>query len=356
MPPMDELRFSFGLPPSDNPFSFSVDLPEGNYDVGVTLGDPEGASETTVRAESRRLMLEKVRTGRGETVERTFTVNIRNARLDPPPENAPGGSRVLLKDREIGALHWDDRLTLEFLGGRPRVSALRIREAPETPTVFLTGDSTVTDQPAGTYYSWGQMLPRFFRPGIAVANHAESGETLKSFLAELRLAKVLSLMKAGDWLFVQFGHNDQKEQWPQTYVDPLTTYAAYLRVFIAEARLRGTHPVLVTPPHRRQFDERGRIRNTLAGFPDAMRAVAAEQGIPLIDLNAMSAVFYETLGPERAPLAFAEEGRDATHHGAYGAYELARCVVEGIREKVPELARRLAEDMPRFDPARPDPV
>jgi len=353
---MDALRFSFGPPPTDGPFSFSVDLPEGNYDVAVTLGDPAGESETTVRAESRRLMLEKVRAGRGETVERTFTVNIRNDRLAPPPQNAPGGSRVLLNAREAGALHWDDRLTLEFLGARPRVSALGIRPAPDAPTVFLAGDSTVTDQPAGTYYSWGQMLPRFFKPGIAVANHAESGETLKSFLTELRLAKILSLMKAGDWLFLQFGHNDQKEQWPQTYVDPRTTYAAYLRVFIAEARLRGAHPVLVTSMHRRQFDGGGRIRDTLAGYPEAMKAVAEAERIPLIDLHAMSAALYEALGPERAPLAFAEEGRDATHHGHYGAYELARCVVEGIREKVPELARHLAHDVPRFDPARPDPV
>jgi lysophospholipase L1-like esterase len=200
------------------------------------------------------------------------------------------------------------------------------------------------------------MLPRFFTPGVAVANHAESGETLKSFISELRLAKILSLIKTGDYLFIQFGHNDMKEQWPQTYVDSFTTYTAYLRVFIAEARLRGAVPVLVTSMHRREFDENGRIRNTLGDYPEAMRRVAKEDDVALIDLHVMSALFYEALGPEKAPQAFAGNGSDKTHHNSYGAYELAMCVVEGIRANVADLANRLHNDVPAFDPSRPDPI
>jgi lysophospholipase L1-like esterase len=228
------------------------------------------------------------------------------------------------------------------------------------PTIFIAGDSTVTDQPNEPYASWGQMLPRFFKPDIAVANHAESGETLKSFVTGLRLDKLLSQMKRGDYLLIQFGHNDMKENWPQTYAEASTTYKAYLKVFIAEARRRGATPVLVTPMQRRQFDDAGKIRNSLGGYPEAMRQTAREENVALVDLNAMSVAFYEALGPDKSPLAFADNGRDATHHSPYGAYELAKCVVVGIGAAgigaVPlGLAQHLAGDAAQFDPAHPDP-
>jgi lysophospholipase L1-like esterase len=200
------------------------------------------------------------------------------------------------------------------------------------------------------------MLPRFLNPGVAVANHAESGETMKSFISGLRLAKVLSQMEAGDYLFIQFGHNDQKKQWPQTYVEAHTTYKDYLRVFIDEARLRGATPVLVTSMQRRQFDAGGRIRNSHGDYPEAVREVAREESVALIDLERMSIAFYEALGPELAPLAFAGDGRDMTHHNNYGAYELAKCVVEGIREAGLPLAESIVDDFAGFDPAFPDPV
>ncbi|WP_206370804.1 rhamnogalacturonan acetylesterase [Solimonas marina] len=335
------------------PFLFSASVPEGNYRVTVTLGDPQGTSETTVKAESRRLMLEAVTTSRGARVTRSFIVNVRRRALTPPPANAPGGSAVRTNDREVGSYTWDDKLTLEFSGPAPKLAALTI-EPVEVPTVYLAGDSTVTDHRWEPTASWGQMLPRFFAPQVAIANHAESGETLKSFLSELRLAKILETLHAGDYLFIQFAHNDQKKQWPQTYVDAATTYRAYLRVYIEEAKRRGAIPVLVTSPQRRNFDARGHIVNTLEGYPDAARAVAREEGIALIDLTAMSTTLYEALGPERAPLAFAEHGADHTHNDNYGAYELARCIVEGIRRAKLPLAQFIADDAGHFDPAQPD--
>ncbi|HVU23115.1 MAG TPA: rhamnogalacturonan acetylesterase [Opitutus sp.] len=341
--------------PDTRPFFFSVAVPEGNWRVTVTLGDLRAASDTTVKAESRRLMLEHIVTAPGETITRSFIVNVRNARLPPPPPNAPGGTTVLLNEREQGSLTWDDKLTLEFDGPAPHVRAIAIAPA-DVPTVFLAGDSTVTDQRFEPAASWGQMLPRFFQPDIAVANHAESGETLKSFLAELRLAKILSELKRGDWLFIQFGHNDEKENWPQTYAEARTTYAAYLRAYIAEARRRGATPVLVTPMQRRTFDGHGSIRNTHGDYPAVVRAVAHEQGVPLIDLDRASVAFYEALGPARAPLAFNAGGKDATHHDNYGAYELARCVIQAIRDDRLSLADHIASDVPAFDPAHPDPL
>jgi hypothetical protein len=105
--------------------------------------------------------------------------------------------------------------------------------------------------------------------------------------------------------------------------------------------------------HRRKFDAAGKIINTHGDYPEAVRAVARETGVPLIDLLDMSAALYEALGPDHAWKAFADGGRDATHHNNYGAYQLAQCVVAGIRAGVPDLAAHLVEGLAPFDPARP---
>ena len=332
---------------------FSVRMPEGNYRVTLVLGGGP-TSETTVKAESRRLMLEAVRTRAGEPVTRSFIVNVRTGSLGDLPANAPGGTSVRLKPGEAGSATWDDKLTLEFLGGAPRVSRLVIEPAT-VPALYLTGDSTVTDQRAEPGASWGQMLPRFLGDRIAVANHAESGETLKSFLAALRFDKVLSRMRPGDFLLIQFGHNDQKSQWPQTYADPAITFRAYLRAYIAEARRRGATPILVTSPERRNFDEAGRIKPSHGDYPDAVRAIAREDGVALIDLTPMTVAFYEALGPDRAPLAFSDGGRDPTHHNNYGAYELARMIASGLHGAVPEIAEHVVPEGRAYDPGHPLP-
>jgi lysophospholipase L1-like esterase len=332
---------------------FSVRLPVGNYRVTLTLGG-RAAAETTVKAEGRRLMLEAVRTRAGRAVTRSFIVNLRNAALPEPPANAPGGRLVRLKPIEIGSATWDDKLTLEFLGAAQHVSRIVIEPA-DVPTLYLTGDSTVTDQRAEPTASWGQMLPRFLDDGIAVANHAESGETLKSFVTSLRLDKALSRMRTGDFLLIQFGHNDQKIQWPQTYADPATTFRAWLRAYIAEARRRGATPILVTSPERRNFDAAGRIAPSHGAYPDAVRAVAREDGVALVDLTPMTIAFYEALGPARAPLAFNDGGKDKTHHNNYGAYELARMVASRLAAAGPQFARHVLPEARRYDPAHPLP-
>ncbi|MGC9973003.1 MAG: rhamnogalacturonan acetylesterase [Bryobacteraceae bacterium] len=328
---------------SDKPFFFSIALPEGNYNVKVTLGDRTAATATTVKAESRRLMLEKVETAPGKFATRTFTVNIRT------PKIATGG-QVRLKPRELGVLHWDDKLTLEFNNVRPSLAALEITKVNKAITVYLMGDSTVTDQTGEPWNSWGQMLPRFFKPGVAVANHAESGESLRSSLGERRLDKVMSAIQAGDYLFIQFGHNDQKEKGEG--VGAFTTYKADLKRYIAEARKHGAIPVLVTPMNRRTFDAAGKVTNSLGDYPEAVRQAAREENVALIDLNAMSRPFYEALGPEDSKKAFV----DNTHHNSYGSYELAKCIVEGIKANKLGIARFLVRDVPPFDPAHPDPV
>lgn len=348
---------SVGAAPG-RPVLFSVALPEGNYNVTVTLGDAKEASSTTIKAESRHLMLEKVETTAGKFATRTFTVNVRTPKI-------PTGGQIHLKQREVGDLNWDDKLTLEFNGAHPRVDTLEIAPAPNAVTVFITGDSTVTDQSDEPWSAWGQMLPRFFKPGVAVANYAESGESLRSTLGARRLDKVLSMMKPGDYLFIQFGHNDQKEHGEG--VGAFTTYKADLKYFVAEARKRGGLPVLVTSMNRRRFDTNGKIVNTLGDYPEAVRRTASEDSVPLVDLNAMSKTLFEALGPQGTLKAFvhypagtfpgqAAELKDDTHFNAYGAYELARCVVEGIKADKLGLTKFLTDDVPAFDPAHPDPV
>ena len=123
------------------PFFFSAALPEGNYRVTAHLGDAGGDCVTTIKAESRRLMVEKAITPAGQFQDVTFAVNIRNFKVPPPPLNAPGGDQVRLNNREQGVLHWDDKLTLEFDNTRPCLDALDIVPAGDIPTVFLAGDS-----------------------------------------------------------------------------------------------------------------------------------------------------------------------------------------------------------------------
>ncbi|MEO6724942.1 MAG: rhamnogalacturonan acetylesterase [Blastocatellia bacterium] len=329
---------------SEKPFFFSVALPEGNYRVQISLGDLKEATSTTVKAELRRLMLEKVETAPGKSASPVFTVNVRTPQIS-------GGGEVRLKDRERTSewWAWDEKLTLEFNGPHPSIKAISIHEA-YVPTIYLLGDSTVCDQPSEPYNSWGQMLTRFFTPDVAVANHAESGESLRSSLGAHRLDKVLSLIKPGDYLFIQYGHNDMKEKGEG--VGAFTTYKSDLKTFVAEARKRGATPVLVTSMNRRTFDASGKITNSLGDYPEAVRQLAKDEKVALIDLNAMSKTLYEALGPEKSGALF-KEG-DGTHHSNYGSYELARCVVEGIKQSKLELAYYLWLDVPSFDPKKPD--
>ncbi|QEL16402.1 rhamnogalacturonan acetylesterase [Limnoglobus roseus] len=337
-----------------DPALFAVSLDEGNYRVTMRFGSATAATSTTVKAETRRLMVERVDTTPGKFETRVFTVNVRR----------PGVAK--LNDREKGppvTPGWDDLLTLEFNGKKPGVVSVEIVPVTDAVTVFLAGDSTVTDQRHEPFAGWGQMLPRFFGPTVAVSNHAESGLALFSFEGQKRLAKILGMMKPGDYLFIQFGHNDQKDK--RAGAGAFTTYKADLKRFVAAARGKGGLPVLVAPMERRRFNDAGQPTPTLADYAAAVRQVGKEEKVPVIDLHAMSLKLYAALGPEKSARAFVhypaktfpgrdEALKDNTHHNAYGGYELARCVVEGIKASVPALAKHLAADVGSFDPEKPD--
>lgn len=330
--------------------------PEGAYELTIEFGADDADSVTTVKAESRRLLALAVAVPRGRRETRRYLVDVRR------PEFA--GGRVAINVREKGSATWDDALSLEFLGSTARARLVSVRPAdPAVKRVFLAGDSTVCDQAFEPYAGWGQALPLFFGPEAVVANHAESGRTLRSFRGEGRLDKILSQLRAGDFVLIQFGHNDQKEKGPG--VGAFTTYAERLREQVAAVRAKGGKPVLVTSVARRRFDADGRVTESLGDFPEAVRRVAKELGVPLIDLNARSKALYGALGVEPSKLALLHFPantfpgqttplRDDTHFSAYGAYEMARCVVEEIRTRVPELASLLAPSAGGFDPAHPD--
>jgi lysophospholipase L1-like esterase len=245
------------------------------------------------------------------------------------------------------------------------VDAVDIQPAPDAITVFIAGDSTVTDQAQEPYTGWGQMLPRFFDSEVSVANYAESGRALYSFRSEHRLDKILSLAKKGDYALIQFGHNDQKDKRPGS--GAFTTYKKDLEQYVEAIRKSDATPILVTPMYRRRFDAVGKLQESLGDYPAAVRQVATEQNVTLIDLHAMSGMLFQTMGPQGTLKAFVhypantfpgqtEPLADNTHFNSYGAYELARCVVEGIRSAGLPLSKHLAGDVGQFDPAHPDPV
>jgi lysophospholipase L1-like esterase len=333
-----------GAVTSDPVFYFSTALPEGNYKVTATLGNPGTSTDVSVLAENRRLMLENVQTKPNEYVTKSFIVNIRR------PEY-PGGAVRLKGAREAvqEAWDWDKGLTLEFIGDHPSLASLQI-ERVDVPTVFIVGDSTSCDQMVEPFNSWGQSITRFFKPDIAVANHGESGETYGSSLSAHRFDKVWSLMKPGDYLLVQFGHNDMKNQ-PNT-----DQYTANIQKVVDGTKKTGGTLVIITPMNRHSFDANGNVTNSLQGYPHAAYEVADKNKVAWIELNAMSKTLYESFGKDGSEVLFAQTGptsHDGTHHSDFGSYELAKCIILGIQQDKLPLAAHVVDGF-TFDPAHPD--
>ncbi len=342
----DALRSDFCT--SNSPFYFAVDLPEGNYKVRLTLGDQEDQTATTVKAELRRLMVENAVTSSGEFRKETFLVNIRTPIISD-------GREVNLKNREKDHEFWawDEKLTLEFNGPRPTVCAMEIVPVDKTVVLYILGDSTVCDQSLEPYNSWGQMLTRFFKPEIVLANHGESGETYSASFSRGRVDKIMSLIKPGDYLFLQFGHNDMKQKGEG--FGAFLNFRDEMIECIQTTRKQGGIPVLITPVQRRNFDEQGKVVNSHKDYPDAVRETAEEFNVPLIDLHEMSARLYETFGPDRSVVLFSKP-EDGTHHNNYGSYQLAQCIVQGIIDNQLEISEYIVDDFSGYDPSKPDPL
>lgn len=307
-----ELRSGFCIPLKA---SFLVDVPDGTYQVLLLTGDAATETITRVKAGEGRLMLPTVRTLPGQCQELRFSVVVR------------GG-----------------QLRLSFSGPAPRLNALEITRADQTMTVFLAGDSTVTDQQESgyPYCGWGQLLPAQFKHDVAVDNHAHSGRSSRSFIDEGRLDAILEKIKPRDFLFIQFGHNDEKPD-PERGTEPFTTYKQYLKRYIDAAHAAHAIPVLITPVHRRYFGEDGKLTDTHGDYIVAVRELAAEENVPLIDLAERSRILFEQAGVEGSKddfmwvlpgeyLNFPGGVEDNTHFQERGAHRLAQQVAEAVRE------------------------
>ncbi|MGY5354472.1 rhamnogalacturonan acetylesterase [Wenyingzhuangia sp. IMCC45467] len=333
---------------------FSVKLPEGNYTIDVVLGGKKCAT-TSVKAESRRLFLKEIKTDKKQSIHKTFSLNVRTPKID-------SNSSIAVKKRNLGQLNWDDKLTLEFLG-TPAIQSIKISPAKNVTTLFLAGDSTVTDQDTEPWASWGQFATNYFTSDIVIVNYAESGASLPSFKGGRRLKKILGLMQPGDYLFIEFGHNDEKIKGEGNGAWGL--YTNLLKEFITEARKKGGIPVLCTPTQRRAFNNDGTLRPTHGEYPAAMRKVANDLQVPLIDITQMTTKMYEAWGVEPSRKAFVQypantfpgqtkKLEDNTHFNSFGANEIAKAVILGIQELKLDLVKYIKPNTPKYNPANPN--
>ena len=340
-----------------SPIDFSVKVPDGNYRVTVTLGSKKRASQTVVRAESRRHYSDLVTTKKGKFQTVSFIVNKHEPMIDAK-------TSVKLKEREITYKNWNDVLDLQFCGPAPAVQRITIEPDTTAVTVFLCGNSTVVDQEKEPWASWGQMITRWFDNGVVIANYAESGLSCTSFLAQLRLDKILSQIRKGDYVICEFGHNDEKEK--KAGDGAWYSYSRNLKIFADRVREKGGNIVFVTPTARRHFEkDEKHIYNSHGDYPEAMKTVARRENVPVIDLTSMSTVFYETLGFEGSKKSlvhypantFPDQPKalaDNTHFNPFGAWEIAKMIVMGLKQIGSPLADHLRTDWQDFDPSHPD--
>ncbi|MCC3355878.1 rhamnogalacturonan acetylesterase [Bacillus sp. REN16] len=207
--------------------------------------------------------------------------------------------------------------------------------------LFLAGDSTVASCPKheAPMAGWGQVFQSFFTDQVKVHNFAKGGASTNTFMEQGYLDTILHFIQPDDYLFIQFGHNDQKS----FGTDPFTTYQSNLTKYVNGAREKGAIPVLVTSVQRRAFDEQGKIQSSLGDYPIAMIQLAEKLDVPLINLWEKTKTLYETLGPEGSKQLFTwfapnenpnypDGVQDNTHFCEHGAREVGKLVLEGIQE------------------------
>ena len=319
---------------------FSVALPQGNYEVTFILGDGENESETTVWAENRKLMLDRVTLAGGVFSRQTVSLRRMETR------SMDGSVTMSIKDREKDYRTWDKKLTFVISGKAPAVAGIEIKRNDNVTTLWLCGNSTVVDQIMAPWAGWGQMAPGFFKSSLAIANYAESGLTASGFYSMKRLAKILAEVKKGDFVTVQFAHNDQKNQ------NDVNNYEATLTKYANEIKAKGAIPLFVTSTARQNETD---PKTAVGGLPERMRALGKKLGVTVLDLNQHSITLGKALGGNKEKM-YMYTASDKTHFCEYGAYELARANIEEIKAKVPELAKHLRDDHEAFDSSKPDPL
>lgn len=221
-------------------------------------------------------------------------------------------------------------------------------------TIFMIGDSTMANKDitgGNPERGWGMVLPCYFSEEVCIDNHAVNGRSSKSFIDEGRWENVIGRVKKGDYVFIQFGHNDEKPK-PDRHTDPGSTFDDNLRRFVNETRAKGGIPVLFNSIVRRNFDESGTLVDTHGAYLDSPRNVARELGVTFIDMNRITHDLVQGLGPEESKKLFMwvepntvpalPQGRkDDTHLNVQGARIVAGLAADAIAKAIPELAEYL---------------
>lgn len=322
--------------------TFLVDLPNGDYTVKLIAGDAAAATNIAITAE-KMAKVQLTDKPAGQFLEMEFPLSL-----------------------------VDGQLNLDFSGTAAKINSLVIaarapRTATADPGVYLAGDSTVQTYDAGfiPQAGWGQMIGRYFDEKVAFRNHAIGGRSSKNYITQGRLDEILRVINPGDYLMVQFGHNDATQGVDDRYASP-ADYKEYLRTYVNGARQRGATPILVTPVGRRDFDEAtGKFNVSFPEYVQKMKELAGEENVPLVDLSALSRVYYDEIGPEATKSVFLHVDAgvyanrpngtvDNTHFQEYGAIQIARLVAGGVKELPVPLAARVKDiTPPAAVPAKP---
>jgi lysophospholipase L1-like esterase len=233
------------------------------------------------------------------------------------------------------------------------LAAQPVRSAPVT--IFLAGDSTAAEKVAERRpeTGWGEKLPKFFDDKfVRIENLAKNGRSTRTFMEEGRWQSLLGKVQPGDYVFIQFGHNDSVRE-KASYTQP-DDYRRNLETFVADVRARQGNPVLLTPAMRRGFDARGDLLDTHGTYPDIVRKLAADQAVPLIDMHRDSARVLREYGVEESKKLFLildagvnpnypQGVQDNTHFSPLGAEEMAALAIDTIRQLIPDLAQHLKD-------------
>ena len=253
-----------------------------------------------------------------------------------PAELPDAGAAPYTRDAADAPDPFDPSLVDAGLGGAPPALTANV-------TVHIVGDSTAAIFPAtDPRVGWGAVLGSYFGPGVTVHDAAQSGRSSKSFIDEGHWASVKTTVKPGDYVFIEFGHNDEKYGDAARYTIPNTSYRYYLKTYIAETRALGGFAVLLTSICRRQFSGTT-VPDSHAAYTAAVLAVGSETGTPVIDLQARTSAWLTALGPTASTAYFAPG--DNTHLNAQGAMAVAGMVVEGIRELGFPIAERITSPL-----------
>ncbi len=284
---------------------------------------------------------------------------------NPSPEYA--------EDGHIGAKtvnHWREAFLKDFAARMLRCQSPKVNgkepfhpinavetkdSSTDAPVIFMVGDSTMSDKPlfpAQPERGWGQLLPLYFKHDVHIRNLARNGRSSKSFRAEGRWDIVMNDLRPGDFVIIQFGHNDQKSHDPKRYTEAFGSFKENLARYVRETRSKGGKPILATPVVRRKFANDIELIDTHGDYSIAVRQVAKELHAPLLDIEKQSATLVKKLGPQLSkklymwvePIEFdaIKDGRqDDTHLNAFGASRICDMAIRDMRSTVPELVRWL---------------